>query len=157
MSPKKEYGDFQTPLSLARQVSKLIRQEETHVRTIVEPTCGIGAFLQAIAEHFGNSPNYWGFDLNAEYVMATNSALAQFGSLKATIQQRDFYTIDWRETDSCAGCHHVRHRQQHTRRQRDRRRPRDADGGDVQSLLFKQALCRTHSPSAAPATSPSAA
>ena len=97
MSPKKEYGDFQTPLSLARQVSKLMRQEETHVRTIVEPTCGIGAFLQAIAEDFGKSPNYWGFDLNAEYVMAANSALAQFGSLKATIQQRDFYTIDWQE------------------------------------------------------------
>lgn len=97
MSPKKEYGDFQTPLSLARQISKFIRQEETQIRTIVEPTCGIGAFLQAFAEQFGKSPNYWGFDLNAEYVRATNSVLAQLGSLKKTIKQCDFYTIDWRE------------------------------------------------------------
>jgi len=97
MSPQKEFGDFQTPLSLARRVAALVRQEETHVRTVVEPTCGVGAFLQATAEHFGKSPNYWGFEVNAEYVIAANSMLSQLGSSKVTIQQCDFYTFDWRE------------------------------------------------------------
>ena len=63
MSPKKEYGDFKTPLSLARRVAALLKQEKRHVGTIVEPTWS-GAFLQAAAEHFGTSPNYWGFDVN---------------------------------------------------------------------------------------------
>ena len=47
MSPKKEYGDFQTPLSLAQRVLALVEQDEKHIGTIVEPTCGVGAFLQA--------------------------------------------------------------------------------------------------------------
>ena len=97
MSPKKEYGDFQTPLSLARRVAALVEQEERHVGTIVEPTCGVGAFLQAAAERFGKSPNYWGFDVNADYVKAANAVLARIGPPAATVQQRDFYTTNWRE------------------------------------------------------------
>lgn len=97
MSPKKEFGDFQTPLSLARRVAALVKQEERHVGTIVEPTCGVGAFLQAAAEFFGKSPNYWGFDVNADYVKAASAVLARTGPSAATVQQRDFYTINWRE------------------------------------------------------------
>lgn len=97
MSPKKEYGDFQTPLSLARSVAALVRQEERHVGTIVEPTCGVGAFLQAAAEVFGKSPNYWAFDVNADYVKAASAVLARIGPSAATVQQRDFYATNWRE------------------------------------------------------------
>lgn len=96
MSPKKEYGDFQTPLSLARRVAALVRQEEMHIGTIVEPTCGIGTFLQAAAELFGRSPNYWGFDVNADYVREASSALKRIGPPAVIVQQRDFYTTNWR-------------------------------------------------------------
>lgn len=97
MSSKKEFGDFQTPLSLARRVAALIKQDVSHVGTIVEPTCGVGAFLQATAELFGKSPNYWGFDVNADYVNAAGAALARIGPPATTVQQRDFYTVNWRE------------------------------------------------------------
>lgn len=97
MSPKKEYGDFQTPLSLARRVAALVEQEEVHIGTIVEPTCGVGAFLQAAAERFGKSPNYWGFDVNAGYVEAASAALARIAPPAATVQVGDFYTINWQE------------------------------------------------------------
>jgi hypothetical protein len=97
VSPKKEYGDFQTPLSLARRVAALVKQDEKHIGTIVEPTCGVGAFLQATAEMFGNSPTYCGFDVNAEYVETASAALARIGPSAANVQQRDFYTIKWQE------------------------------------------------------------
>lgn len=97
MSPKKEYGDFQTPLSLARRVAALVEQVEKHIGTIIEPTCGVGAFLQAAAERFGRSPKYWGFDVNADYVEAASAALARIGPPAATVQQRDFYTTNWDE------------------------------------------------------------
>lgn len=97
MSPRKEYGDFQTPLSLARRVAALVQREEMRISTIIEPTCGVGAFLQAAAELFGKAPKYWGFDINPDYVKIASSALAQIGPPKARVQQRDFYTADWRE------------------------------------------------------------
>jgi hypothetical protein len=97
VSPKKEYGDFQTPLSLARRVAALIEQEESDIGTIVEPTCGVGAFLQASAERFGASPKYWGFDVNAEYVQAASAALARVGLPASTVQERDFYAVNWQE------------------------------------------------------------
>jgi hypothetical protein len=97
MSLKKQYGDFQTPLSLARRVAALIGQRERRFRTIIEPTCGVGAFLQAAAEHFGASSKYLGFDVNPDYVKAARAALARIGAPSETVQQRDFYTINWKQ------------------------------------------------------------
>ncbi len=97
MSSKKEYGDFQTPLSLARRVAALIGQKEKHFGTIIEPTCGVGAFLEAAAERFGTLPTYFGFDVNPDYVEAARVSLARIGPPKGTVQHRDFYTIDWKQ------------------------------------------------------------
>jgi hypothetical protein len=97
MSRKKEYGDFQTPLSLARRVAALIGQKEKHFGTIIEPTCGVGAFLEATVECFGMPPRYFGFDVNPVYVGAARAALARIGPPKGMVEQRDFYTIDWKQ------------------------------------------------------------
>lgn len=97
MSRKKEYGDFQTPLSLARRVVALVGQTNSCFGTIIEPTCGVGAFLEAAAERFGMSPRYWGFDVNPNYVGAARIALARIGPPTRMVQQRDFYTVDWKQ------------------------------------------------------------
>jgi hypothetical protein len=92
---KKEYGDFQTPLSLARRVVALIDRGEKNIGTIIEPTCGVGAFLQAAAERFGKSPKFCGFDVNPDYVEAASAAMARIGPVVATVEHRDFYTTNW--------------------------------------------------------------
>lgn len=97
MSPKKEYGDFQTPLSLARCVTALVGQKEKNFGTVIEPTCGVGAFLEAAAERFGASPNYLGFDVNTDHVEAARVALARIETSKGNVQRRDFYSIDWKQ------------------------------------------------------------
>ena len=94
---KKEYGDFQTPLSLARCVAALVGQKGNRFGTIIEPTCGVGAFLEAAADRFGTSPRYLGFDVNPDYVEAARVALARIGPPNGAVQQRDFYTIDWKQ------------------------------------------------------------
>jgi hypothetical protein len=91
------FGDFQTPLSLARRVAALVEQEESAVGTVVEPTCGIGRFLQAAAEVFGKAPEYWGFDINPEYVEMSRKVLEQVGTVTGYVEQRDFYATDWKE------------------------------------------------------------
>lgn len=92
---QKEYGDFQTPLSLARRVTALLTQAQLQVGTVIEPTCGVGMFLKAAAESFGSSPKYWGFDINDRYVEVARAALAEMGYLESRVEQRDFYSINW--------------------------------------------------------------
>ncbi|MCO1579022.1 hypothetical protein M8C13_25055 [Crossiella sp. SN42] len=46
--PNNEFGDFQTPLNLARAVVATLPPRD--YRKVLEPTCGTGAFLQAAAE-----------------------------------------------------------------------------------------------------------
>ena len=49
---KAEYGDFQTPLELARDACRLLANRGLKPASIVEPTCGKGSFLAAAAECF---------------------------------------------------------------------------------------------------------
>ena len=49
MSPKKEYGDFQTPFRLRDASRRWLKQKKMHFGTIVEPTCGRGAFCRLLS------------------------------------------------------------------------------------------------------------
>jgi len=91
------FGDFQTPLELARHVIAFIESEEKDIRTVVEPTCGRGSFLRATAELLGAAPSYFGFDINAKYVSDAKEELCKaVPSAEAKIEERDFYEMDWK-------------------------------------------------------------
>ena len=88
---KIEFGDFQTPLALAREVCALLIRQGVEANAIVEPTCGIGSFLLAASESFPKA-QLLGWDINSDYVAQTKSALVQAGAAKrATVGQQDFF------------------------------------------------------------------
>jgi tRNA G46 methylase TrmB len=92
---KVEFGDFQTPLALARQVCSLLVAQGVEADCVVEPTCGLGAFLVAAAEAFPTA-RLLGWDINGGHVHRAESALAQAGALKrATLRREDFFAHDW--------------------------------------------------------------
>jgi len=92
---KIEFGDFQTPLALAREVCSLLVAQGVEADCIVEPTCGLGAFLVAAAEAFPTA-RLLGWDINGGHVQTAESALAQAGALKrATLGREDFFAHDW--------------------------------------------------------------
>ena len=92
---KIEFGDFQTPLALAQEVCSLLIRQGVEARAIIEPTCGIGAFLVAASELFPKA-QLFGWDINPDYVKQTKSALVQAGAAKrATVGQQDFFSHDW--------------------------------------------------------------
>lgn len=93
---KWQYGDFQTPISLARKVVEvLIRNHHIKPDVVLEPTCGKGAFVLAAHEGF-KSAFIRGFEINAAYVSEANSSLkAAFGSAPAFVKEADFFGTDW--------------------------------------------------------------
>lgn len=89
-----EYGDWQTPPTLAREVlERLYRAAPRPPAAILEPTCGRGAFLTAAADRFPRAALH-GFELNATHLAAAGRALGGHG---ATLRRADFFTVDWEE------------------------------------------------------------
>jgi hypothetical protein len=86
-----EFGDFQTPLSLARECCDLLVQLDIAPSAIVEPTCGRGSFVQAAAEKFPFADQILGFDINSQYVDDSRSLAIGRVALAAA----DFFTLDW--------------------------------------------------------------
>lgn len=50
MTTTKEYGDFQTPDSLAKEIAVIVNSSLPKIDTIIEPTCGTGSFIKAFTE-----------------------------------------------------------------------------------------------------------
>ena len=85
-----EFGDFQTPVELARRCCRLLAARGCAPRAVVEPTCGVGAFLQA-ADEVWRPATLAGFEIDAGY-----GAEARRTVPRATVQRRDFFGADWR-------------------------------------------------------------
>ena len=60
------FGDSQTPIELAREVTALVLAADDGFTAVVEPTCGVGNFLLAAIEGFGQAASYFGFDINPQ-------------------------------------------------------------------------------------------
>ena len=92
---KIEFGDFQTPMVLAREICALLVQQGVEADAVLEPTCGIGAFLVSAVEAFPKA-RLMGWDINPDYVQQARSALSAAGSDKrATVGNQDFFSHDW--------------------------------------------------------------
>lgn len=91
-----EFGDFQTPYSLARDACDVLSRLQVKPATIIEPTCGEGSFLLAALDAFSSAEQVLGRDINPAYVDVTARLLAdhpQGG--KARVAQADFFSTDW--------------------------------------------------------------
>ncbi|HET6725632.1 MAG TPA: SAM-dependent methyltransferase [Gammaproteobacteria bacterium] len=95
---KWEYGDFQTPDALARAVvGRLAKNHGIAPRTIIEPTCGEGAFVRAALEEFPDA-DVVAFDINGQYVKAAREQCHSTGAGGSIyIKQADFFSLDWDE------------------------------------------------------------
>jgi hypothetical protein len=89
VSERREYGDWQTPEPLAREVVGLL---DARPGSVVEPTCGTGAFLEAAAGRWPEA-RLLGWDVNPGYVQRARERMGD----RALIEQADFFTMDWEE------------------------------------------------------------
>ena len=96
---KIEYGDFQTPESLAEQICELVAQMGWKPLTILEPTCGVGHFLSAALQSFPSLTHLAGVEINPEYAAAAKLALendsAQRSDVVIDVSVADFFVKEW--------------------------------------------------------------
>jgi hypothetical protein len=85
-----EFGDWQTPLELAQDVLAVVRRRFRRPRSILEPTCGRGAFLVAATATFP-AAKALGFDVSRAHVADARASLAE----RATVQVGDFFELEW--------------------------------------------------------------
>lgn len=92
MSRKKEFGDFQTPYHLASKVVSLVDSIFKKPSLVVEPTAGLGSFLKASINYWGDDCRYEGYEINRKYV---DQASEDLDCKPVEIFHCDFFTEDW--------------------------------------------------------------
>lgn len=95
MSKSKEYGDFQTPEKLARDVCALLSKHGIHPAALLEPTCGLGRFLFAGLDRFKEVKKAIAADINAQYIQQARDTLQQGRAADVQFVEADFFVTDW--------------------------------------------------------------
>ena len=88
-----EFGDFQTPQHLAHAVCKLIAYSGFSPSSVVEPSCGRGAFLTAALDAFPSATVH-GYDCNPLHVEFAHRRVSAFPH--ASVGAGNFFQNNWK-------------------------------------------------------------
>jgi hypothetical protein len=89
-----EFGDFQTPPELALAATQVLRDLGIRPRSILEPTCGRGAFLEAAAKCFPDAETIIGVDINQGHLRFADLIANRFSN-RIDLRQGDFFKLEW--------------------------------------------------------------
>ncbi|MEQ9668355.1 N-6 DNA methylase [Coleofasciculus sp. G2-EDA-02] len=93
---KLEFGDFQTPDDLAYQIVQTLKNLNINPQSVIEPTCGQGAFLLAAAAWFPGSPQFIGVDINRLHLdILQKKIITQAITYPIKTICASFFEIDW--------------------------------------------------------------
>jgi hypothetical protein len=93
-SKRIEFGDFQTPLSLAEEVTRKISDLGIAPDVVIEPTCGIGAFVAAASIQFPDAKVY-GYELNDQHLIQLSLNPSVKSNSSISLCQADFFETNW--------------------------------------------------------------
>jgi methylase of polypeptide subunit release factors len=97
-----EFGDFQTPPELALTATNILRDLGIRPRSILEPTCGRGAFLGAVASCFPDAEAIIGIDINEGHLRYADLIASRFNN-RIDLRQGDFFKVGWESIITKAG------------------------------------------------------
>lgn len=97
-----EFGDFQTPPALALAATTILHHLGIRPRSILEPTCGRGAFVSAAAATFPEAESIIGIDINGDHLRSAQTDGDQSGC-RIKLRQGDFFKLDWESVVTKAG------------------------------------------------------
>jgi hypothetical protein len=92
VSSAREWGDFQTPPKLVREILDTVWTRHAWGR-ILEPTCGRGNFLVAARERGGDDLELKGFEIQPSYVSEAKRLLAD-RQYVATVEEANIFDLN---------------------------------------------------------------
>jgi len=92
---KVEYGDFQTPLELAERICQKLIELGVNPDIIVEPTCGIGNFIEAASALFQSTKKIVGVEVNQKYLQEVRAKKQFIQDERIEFYHEDFFQFDW--------------------------------------------------------------
>ncbi len=92
-----QFGDFQTPDSLAQRVIAVLKRDRTlKPDIIIEPSCGKGAFIRVVLNQF-ESDRILGFDINKSHLDQARISIAEHPKAgKVTLEMSNFFDTNWK-------------------------------------------------------------
>lgn len=96
LARKVEFGDFQTPIGLARRVANRVADLGFAPALIVEPSCGVGNILFAAADRFPEFQRGVGIEVQPRYLEALEQRREARGyAARINITLGNFFEQDW--------------------------------------------------------------
>jgi len=92
---KIEFGDFQTPDSLAHEICEFLLSQGVRPESVVEPTCGKGNFIIASIKTFNSCKKFIASDINSDYIRVLSDKVCSFSSADVEFKNADFFLVDW--------------------------------------------------------------
>lgn len=92
---KIEYGDFQTPPELAKKICSKLLELGVNPDAIIEPTCGMGNFIEASASLFQSANKIIGIEINQIYLKEIEKRSSFLEDKRIQVQLGDFFQFDW--------------------------------------------------------------
>lgn len=92
---KIEYGDFQTPPELTKNICQKLWQIHVNPDMIIEPTCGMGNFLKAASLTFKETEKILSLEINPNYITQINQDRQISQDQRIQIEQKNFFDCDW--------------------------------------------------------------
>ncbi|HVC44456.1 MAG TPA: hypothetical protein VND20_06520 [Candidatus Binataceae bacterium] len=97
-----EFGDFQTPTALAIAAIQVLRRLRIRPRSILEPTCGAGAFVAAAAAGFPEAASIIGIEINRNHLAAAKDTVDR-RDRRIELREGNFFKLDWENVVSKTG------------------------------------------------------
>ncbi|ARV57390.1 SAM-dependent methyltransferase [Nostocales cyanobacterium HT-58-2] len=93
-----EFGDFQTPMTLALEATNVLNRLSIAPRSVLEPTCGRGAFLLASCKVFSQATRYVGVDISTKHLSYLKEKIeVESSSFPIKIINGNFFNLNWSE------------------------------------------------------------
>ncbi|MDF0554358.1 class I SAM-dependent methyltransferase [Kamptonema sp. UHCC 0994] len=95
LKSKVEYGDFQTPLELSEMVCQKLITLGINPDVIIEPTCGVGNFIEAAAHSFKLTSKIIGLEINSDYLQEIEKKQQILQDRRIEVSEGNFFRFDW--------------------------------------------------------------